>query len=195
MHPVSLQQQQLFTNPSIAAGFRPSRADAGTAGVLERAQLADTAYRAGDDLLAGAAADVAGRVGGDANHYWTAFGPTNVRLHEAATLVVLGEPDRALKASVEIPTDELLTLPAERRANHLLTLRWPTCSPCAGPPARLALAHVQVGELAEAGERLVEGDRLSPGGGTGRYPVRRWGMCCAVCGVTRRTRSRCWLSA
>ena len=92
-----------------------------------------------------AAAD---RLGSDHNHYWTSFGPTNVRLHQAAALLVLGQPDRAVAVDRKIPTDDLRALSAERRANHHLTL---------------AMAHAQLGAMAEAGACLVDGDRLASG--------------------------------
>ncbi|MGW0432938.1 helix-turn-helix domain-containing protein [Micromonospora sp. NPDC003197] len=91
---------------------------------------------------------VADQLGSDQNHYWTSFGPTNVRLHQAAALVVLGQPDRAVEVGRQIPADVLCALPAERRANHHLTL---------------ALAHAQLGAMTEAGTCLVDGDRLAPG--------------------------------
>ena len=36
-------------------------------------------------------------LGGDHNHYWTSFGPTNVELHRAAAAVELGDGGRAVE--------------------------------------------------------------------------------------------------
>ena len=48
------------------------------------------------DLLAGAD-DAARQIGGDQNHYWTSFGPTNVQIHGVEIAVELEQPDRALQ--------------------------------------------------------------------------------------------------
>src|SRR5262245_41989332 len=58
-------------------------------------QAAMAAARIGDSAsvrdLIRAADDAAHALGGEFNHYWTSFGPTNVQLHRAAAAVELGE--------------------------------------------------------------------------------------------------------
>ena len=84
------------------------------------------AARIGDSAtvrdLVGGAEEAAGALGGDHNHYWTCFGPTNVQLHRAAAAVELGEgrpPSRPTRAST--PEGFAALLP-ERRAHHYLDI-------------------------------------------------------------------------
>ncbi|GLY20813.1 helix-turn-helix domain-containing protein [Micromonospora sp. NBRC 101691] len=98
-----------------------------------------------DDLLDGAQ-EAANRLGGDHNHYWTCFGPTNLKLHRAAAAVELGDGGRAVEThhSIELPAFNGL-LP-ERRAHHMLDI---------------ARGFAQIGDVASAGEMLLKGDRLA----------------------------------
>ncbi|QOC90932.1 helix-turn-helix domain-containing protein [Micromonospora craniellae] len=114
-------------------------------------QGAMAAARTGDtstvvDLLA-EASDAARELGSDQNHYWTSFGPTNVELHRAAAAVELGDGGRAVEIHrtriVNLPFDAMLP---ERRAHHLLDQ---------------ARAYSQMGDMANAGEMLLRGDRLA----------------------------------
>ena len=59
------------------------------------------------------------RLGGDANHLWTAFGPTNVAIHRVATAMELGDIQVALDLGPSIDTS---VLPVERRVRHALEL-------------------------------------------------------------------------
>src|SRR5437763_1042499 len=55
------------------------------------------------------------RLGADANHLWTAFGPTNVAIHRVATAVELGD----LQVAVDLgPRVDVSALPVERRIRH-----------------------------------------------------------------------------
>jgi transcriptional regulator with XRE-family HTH domain len=114
-------------------------------------QGAMAAARIGDgatvrDLLGGAG-DAATALGGDQNHYWTSFGPTNVRLHRAATAVELGEGGLAVREHEQLDPGGFGALPPERRAHHYLDI---------------ARAYAQVGDVDRAGEMLLESDRLAP---------------------------------
>ncbi len=75
--------------------------------------------RAGDPTHARAelaeAAQLAGLLGVDANHAWTAFGPTNVAVHDLSIRVELGDLSAATTAS-PLPARRLL--PLERRVRH-----------------------------------------------------------------------------
>ncbi|MGX1757840.1 helix-turn-helix domain-containing protein [Streptomyces lydicus] len=57
------------------------------------------------------------RLGRDANHMWTAFGPTNVAIHRVAAAGELGDLQVALDLAPQVDTSNL---PTERRARHSL---------------------------------------------------------------------------
>lgn len=63
-----------------------------------------------------AEADQAARqLGQDANHMWTAFGPTNVDIHRVATAAELGDMQVAADLGPRIDTS---SLPTDRRTRH-----------------------------------------------------------------------------
>ncbi|WFE21629.1 helix-turn-helix transcriptional regulator [Solwaraspora sp. WMMD937] len=64
-----------------------------------------------------AAEEAAARLGNDANHLWTAFGPTNVAIHRVATAAELGDIQVAVDLGPRIDTS---ALPMERRIRHAL---------------------------------------------------------------------------
>jgi transcriptional regulator with XRE-family HTH domain len=109
------------------------------------------ASRLGDEVtvreLLAAAADAADRLGGDHNHYWSCFGPTNVQLHRAAAAVELGDARTAVATHERVRGDGLSALVPERRVHHLLDV---------------ARGCAQLGDVQRAGALLVEGDRLAP---------------------------------
>lgn len=114
-------------------------------------QGAMAAARCGDfattqDLLR-AADEAADRLGTDANHYWTVFGPTNVTLHRAAAAVDLGEHGIAVATHEKLRPDGFNALLPERRAHHLVDM---------------SRAYTQTGNLDKAAELLLEADRLAP---------------------------------
>ncbi|WP_285472738.1 helix-turn-helix domain-containing protein [Actinoplanes sp. NBRC 101535] len=86
-------------------------------------------------------------LGGDINHYWTCFGPTNVQLHRVASAVELGDGHTAVNTYERISRPDLNDLPPERRARHYLDI---------------ARAYTQVGDMEKAGEMLLESDRAAP---------------------------------
>jgi transcriptional regulator with XRE-family HTH domain len=113
-------------------------------GAIAAARIGDTASVR--DLLA--SADEAARaLGGDHNHYWTSFGPTNVQLHRAAAMVELGEGRLAVETHQQIDPYGFGSLLPERRAHQFLDL---------------ARGYAQVGNVEGASEMLLEGDRLAP---------------------------------
>ncbi|MEV6693959.1 helix-turn-helix domain-containing protein [Micromonospora sp. NPDC051196] len=114
-------------------------------GAMAAARIGDTATV--DDLLGGAQA-AARELGSDHNHYWTSFGPTNVELHRAAAAVELGDGGRAVEVhQLKLQTPAFDALLPERRAHHLLDL---------------ARGYALIGDVANAGEMLLRGDRLAP---------------------------------
>jgi transcriptional regulator with XRE-family HTH domain len=113
-------------------------------GTMAAARMGDSATVR--DLLT-AATEAAGRMGGDANHYWTCFGPTNVELHRAAASVEMGDGGRAVETHDALNPGNFGAMLPERRAHHLLDI---------------ARGFTQVGDVAKASEMLVEADRLAP---------------------------------
>jgi len=113
-------------------------------GAMAAARIGDSATVR--DLMDGAqgAADA---LGGDFNHYWTAFGPTNVQLHRAAAAVELGEGRLAVETHRKLDIRGFNALPPERRAHHFIDV---------------ARGYAQVGDVDRASEMLLEGDRLAP---------------------------------
>ncbi|WP_092557709.1 helix-turn-helix domain-containing protein [Actinoplanes derwentensis] len=61
--------------------------------------------------------ETAARLGTDANHLWTAFGPTNVAIHRVATAGELGNVQVAIDLGPRVDTS---ALPMERRVRHAL---------------------------------------------------------------------------
>ncbi len=98
------------------------------------------------DLLT-AAQDAAAGLGGDKNHYWTSFGPTNVLVHRAAAAVELGEGGLAIAIHDGLDPAAFNAMLPERRAHHYLDM---------------ARGFAQVGDVERAGEMLLEGDLLAP---------------------------------
>ncbi|WP_329562092.1 helix-turn-helix domain-containing protein [Kitasatospora sp. NBC_01266] len=74
----------------------------------ERAAVQD--YMRGSDRAAG-------QLGHDANYLWTAFGPTNVAIHQVSTAAELGDVHIALDLG---PSIEAAGLPVERQVRHKL---------------------------------------------------------------------------
>ncbi|MGB2569552.1 helix-turn-helix domain-containing protein [Micromonospora citrea] len=113
-------------------------------GAMAAARIGDSATV--DDLFNGAH-EAATMLGSDQNHYWTSFGPTNLELHRAAAAIELGDGGRAVDIHQRIPEPAFNALLPERRAHHLLDI---------------ARGYAQIGDVANAGEMLLRGDRLAP---------------------------------
>lgn len=125
-------------------------------------QGAMAAARLGDrctvnDLLQ-AAQEAADRLGGDRNHYWSCFGPTNVLLHRVAAAVELGDGRYAVDTHNRIGPDSFAALVPERRVHHLLDL---------------ARGWAQIGDVHRATEVLMQGERLAPTEVRSRPVVRK----------------------
>jgi transcriptional regulator with XRE-family HTH domain len=113
-------------------------------GAMAAARIGDSATVR--DLIAGAD-QAALAIGGDQNHYWTSFGPTNVQLHRCATAVELGDGRMAVETHERIDPDGFAAMLPERRAHHFLDI---------------ARGYTQIGDIERASEMLLEGDRLAP---------------------------------
>lgn len=94
----------------------------------------------------GQAKEQAGRLGGDDNRLWTAFGPTNVSLYTVAAHVQLSEGADALAVAASITPEAFHNLPKERRA-HLLADR--------------AHGEMQAGLREEAVATLLDAEELA----------------------------------
>jgi transcriptional regulator with XRE-family HTH domain len=113
-------------------------------GAMAAARIGDSATVR--DLVNGAD-QAAKALGGDYNHYWTCFGPTNVQLHRAAAAVELGDGRTAVETHQQINAESFAALLPERRAHHYLDI---------------ARGYTQIGDVEKASEMLLEGDRLAP---------------------------------
>ncbi|MCW3843904.1 helix-turn-helix domain-containing protein [Micromonospora yasonensis] len=91
-----------------------------------------------------AAGHAAGKLGIDANHLWTAFGPTNVDIHRVATAAELGDLQVAVDLGPRIDTSGL---PVERRVRHAL---------------EVARAYSWWNRLEDAQAVLLEAERAAP---------------------------------
>jgi len=112
---------------------------------LQRAVIA--AHVNDSDLAYGQlewASEAAGQLGEGHNEYNTEFGPANVRLHEIAVAVELGDAGRALRAAAAVDTSGLS---AERRARMLIDV---------------ARAHAQRRQIGDAVAALLQAEAITP---------------------------------
>ena len=90
--------------------------------------LSIMAARRGDATAARAhlqaAARLAEQLGRDGNWLWTAFGPTNVAIHELSVQVALGDAKRVMRLGAAIDTDALHPVLRGRRSQVHLELGW-----------------------------------------------------------------------
>jgi transcriptional regulator with XRE-family HTH domain len=90
---------------------------------------------------------VADRLGEDRNERWTAFGPTNVILHQVAALVDLNDGGAAVLAASNVRPDGLARLPRERRANFFVDV---------------ARGHALEGRRDQAVTALLQAEQFAP---------------------------------
>jgi transcriptional regulator with XRE-family HTH domain len=90
---------------------------------------------------------IAHQLGYDGNECFTAFGPTNVHLHQVAVLLDLGDGAGAISAARNVTPDGLTRLPKERRANYYLDI---------------ARGHSLAGHHDDAVSTLLTAERLFP---------------------------------
>jgi hypothetical protein len=111
--------------------------------------------RAGALELVDEAGEVGRRLGGDHNHMWTAFGPTNVVLHRVNIALALGDAGAAIEhaRSVDLAKVEL----AERRACLFVDV---------------AHAYAQWGKYDQAYRALLTAEDHAPEELSGRPAVR-----------------------
>lgn len=90
---------------------------------------------------------LADALGEDANHGWTAFGPTNVALHQISVATELGDAETAIRYAEEIDTSTLPDVLRSRRAQVHLDAAW---------------AYTQRNDDAAAVINLMEAERVAP---------------------------------
>lgn len=91
------------------------------------------------------AASLAERLGRDANHAWTAFGPTNVEIHAASAAAELGDPRAVLEVATRVDPDRLPSGLTGRRAQTHIDLAWAQTQ--ARNESEAILHHQQVDRL------------------------------------------------
>jgi transcriptional regulator with XRE-family HTH domain len=90
---------------------------------------------------------VAARLETDRNEHWSAFGTTNVLVHRVSALADMQSGGRVIEAAADIPYGDLMHLPRERRASHLLDV---------------TRGHLQAGQRDQASVTLLKADQLAP---------------------------------
>jgi transcriptional regulator with XRE-family HTH domain len=90
---------------------------------------------------------VAARLETDRNEYWSAFGTTNVLVHRVSALADMQSGGRVIEAAADISYGDLMHLPRERRASHLLDV---------------TRGHLQAGQRDQAAVALLDADQLAP---------------------------------
>ncbi|MCH6172486.1 helix-turn-helix domain-containing protein [Pseudonocardia alaniniphila] len=83
------------------------------------------------------------RIGEDANHRWTAFGPTNVAIHRVSVAVELGDAPAALKAADSVALDRLPPGLRSRRVQVQLDIAWAQAQRRRDAEALVALLEVE----------------------------------------------------
>jgi transcriptional regulator with XRE-family HTH domain len=86
---------------------------------------------------------LAERLGADANHRWTAFGPTNVAIHRVSVAVELGDAPAALAAAEVVDLDRLPEGLRSRRVQVQLDIAWAQAQRRRDAEALLALLEVE----------------------------------------------------
>jgi transcriptional regulator with XRE-family HTH domain len=89
---------------------------------------------------------VAARLEYDRNENWSAFGTTNVLVHRVSALADMQSGGRVIEAAADIPYGDLMQLPRERRASHLIDV---------------TRGHLQAGQRDQAAATLLEADQLA----------------------------------
>jgi hypothetical protein len=82
-------------------------------------------------------------LGEDANHAWTAFGPTNVAIHRVSVAAELGNAGAALDAALAVNHDRLPEGLKSRRAQVNLDLAWAQAQRRRDPEATFSLLEAE----------------------------------------------------
>jgi transcriptional regulator with XRE-family HTH domain len=130
------------------AGANPAFVSAYGMLLLKGSIAAAKLYQAADvrDLQA-EALRVATSLGDGHNEHWSAFGATNVHVHQVAALADMQGGGRVIEAAESIPPADLRRLPKERRAAHALDVTF---------------GYLQWGKRDEATTTLLEAEQFAP---------------------------------
>lgn len=93
------------------------------------------------------ALDVATLLGDNHNENWSAFGRTNVLVHQVSALADMQSGSRVIEAAKAIDQADLRRLPKERRATHQLDV---------------ARGYLQAGKRDDAATALLDADQFAP---------------------------------
>jgi len=93
------------------------------------------------------AQEIAERLGGNRNDHWTAFGPTNVRIHATSAAVSLGDPSEVIIHGETVDTGALREELKGRRSQVYIDMAW---------------AYSQQRNDTAAVLSLMEAERLAP---------------------------------
>jgi transcriptional regulator with XRE-family HTH domain len=146
----ALQVVQLAADALARSSRRPSRQVLSVVGALRLAAVTAAASRydhAAVDVLLSDAKRVALEIGEDRNDFWTAFGPTNVTIHEVSAAVEYGDARHAVSKGESLDLAGLGPGLVGRRAQVHLDL---------------ARAYTMQRKDAAAVNMLLEAERLSP---------------------------------
>jgi transcriptional regulator with XRE-family HTH domain len=91
----------------------------------------------------GRAEGLAEHLGVDANHRWTAFGPTNVAIHRVSVAVELGDAPAAMAAAETVDLDRLPDGLQSRRVQVQLDIAWAQAQRRRDAEALVALLEVE----------------------------------------------------
>ncbi|MEV6488816.1 helix-turn-helix transcriptional regulator [Actinoplanes sp. NPDC051633] len=100
--------------------------------------------RGSADVHIGEAETAAVRLGADGNFVWTAFGRTNVKIHQVAIANEFGDVQRAIEIGPHLDTSGL---PVERRVRHAI---------------ETARAHARWNQIDEALDALLTAEQIGP---------------------------------
>ena len=114
-------------------------------GAMAAARIGDSATVR--DLVSGAE-EAAKQLGGDENHYWTSFGPTNVACTGSPPTSRWARAAGRWRRTSRSTAEGFGAMMPERRAHHL--------------PRPRPADYAQIGDIARASEMLLEADRLAP---------------------------------
>jgi transcriptional regulator with XRE-family HTH domain len=96
------------------------------------------------DMHIAEAESAAAKLGDDGNFVWTAFGPTNVKIHQVVVANEFGDVQRAIEIGPYLDTSQL---PVERRVRHAI---------------EVARAHARWNRVDEALETLLSAEEIAP---------------------------------
>lgn len=147
------EARDLVSGAASALQRSGSRSDPERLSVLGGLHLADALASAADfdraatDRSLIEARQIADRLNEDRNDHWTAFGPTNVRIHEVSSAVAFGDAETAVGAGETLDLQHLPVGLAGRRSQVSLDL---------------ARAYAQQRHDAAAVNMLLDAERIAP---------------------------------